>query len=94
MHSQGERILRWLSDRYDRRGKDVGVKRFMSNTGALSFLNCKPMPYSSRDSLEKLEFVTSKAEWMDEADLLGVASSPIPYNIFKNRFAEQKEERR
>lgn len=94
LHVQGESILRWLSNTYDRRGQDARVPRFMSNTGALSFLNCKPMPYSSRDNLEKLEFVTSEAERMDETDLLGVTSAPIPYNVFKSRFAEPKEERR
>ncbi|OOP56219.1 MAG: hypothetical protein AYP45_10275 [Candidatus Brocadia carolinensis] len=94
LHAQGERILRWLTNTYERRGQDVRVPGFMTNTGALSFLSCKPMPYSSRDSLEKLEFVTPEADWIDEKDLLGVASAPIPYNVFKSRFAEQKAERR
>jgi len=94
LHAQGERILRRLSNTYDHRGQDVRVSRFVSNTGALPFLSCKPKPYYGLESLENLEFMTPDSEWMEDTDLLGVAPAPIPYHVFKNRLAEQKDERR
>ena len=94
LHAQGERILRRLSNTYDHRGQDARVSRFVSNTGALPFLSCKPKPYYGLESLENLEFMTPDSEWMEDTDLLGVAPAPIPYHVFKNRLAEQKDERR
>ncbi|OQZ04017.1 MAG: hypothetical protein B6D34_05305 [Candidatus Brocadia sp. UTAMX1] len=94
LHAQGERILRWLSNTYEHRDQDARVSGFVSNTGTLPFLNFKLMPYSGTESLENLEFVTTEAGRTEDADLLGVAAAPIPYTTFKNRLAQQKDERR
>jgi len=94
LHAQGERILRWLNDAYERCGQDAKVPRPMPSGVGLSFLGCNPMPYRGLDSMRELEFVTLGAGWADGADLFGIAPALIPYHTFKSRLAQQKEERR
>lgn len=89
LHAQGERILRWLDSAYECRDQEKGISTPRQIQTGLPFLGGQPIPYSGLDSLSELEWA-SLPGGMESADLLGLASTPIPYDVFQRRLAEQE----
>lgn len=83
LHAQGERILSWLNRTYERRGDFGSASSYTPRSAGLSFLDCKPTPYSGLDRLGELEFAAPNNERLSGLDLFG-ATAPIPYTEFKN----------
>jgi hypothetical protein len=98
---QGERILRWLNEAYERHRRGAkGPTSILSET-APPFLDCMPVPYVGLDSMGELgrdqAQVGLVAGRLHVADLLGKPPEAIPYHKFKSllaRGAQQKEEKR
>lgn len=88
LHARGERIQGWLGEAYEHRDKNVKPAKFVPTEVGLPFLECKPVPYYGVDSLPELEFAALKAGGGDGVDLIGLASAPIPYNVFKRRLTQ------
>jgi hypothetical protein len=91
LHAQGERILGWLDDARERRGRLPEASKPLLSVAGLSFLACKPAPYRGLDTLNELELIAPDG-WTDEADSFGVTAAPIPYTLFKARLSEQARE--
>ncbi len=91
LHAEGERLLRRLTQAYERRGQSDLAGRAVQDVGGLPFLDCKPMPYSGPENLEALEFLSPIENW-EETELFGMKLSAVPYHIFKKRLAEHQQE--
>lgn len=90
LHAQGERILHWLERSYESRGQGAKVPKLLPAGEGLSFLDWEPVPYRGLESLTELDWTPPAAG--NGADLFGLASGPIPYDVFKSRLAAQESE--
>jgi anaerobic magnesium-protoporphyrin IX monomethyl ester cyclase len=92
LHAQGEIILHWLNDAYERSGRGSNVLRLRSESLAeMLFLGCKPVPYSGLDGLGRQVFAVPMSKAAGKEDLFEITPFFIPYNIFKSRMSQQKE---
>jgi anaerobic magnesium-protoporphyrin IX monomethyl ester cyclase len=85
LHFQGENILRWLSDAYDRKVSGTKVPLQSQSAEDLLLGGIKPIPYRGLDFSGELPITNLKSLRSDGMDLFGIAPSVIPYNVFKSR---------
>jgi hypothetical protein len=92
LHAEGEKLLGRLTQAYEGRGHADLTARAVQDAEGLSFLRCKPMPYTGPESLAALEFLPSTENW-EGTELFGMGLSAVPYHIFKKRLAEHGQTR-
>ena len=80
LHVQGERILGWLDEAFQNRGRNLALQKPALANAGLPSIGCRALPYRGIEGLQGIDFFNG-------AD--GPAGGPIPYHIFKRALTEQ-----
>lgn len=92
LHSQGECILRELSDAYEAHKQGSRPVAQLVTSAGLPLLSCKTVPYSGLENLHELEMAMPGSAWDDGATMFGMTGTPIPYDAFKRQLLQREEE--
>ena len=94
LHAQGEQILRWLNEAFERRGEGAQKPKPMQRKVGLPFLSCNSLPYTGLDSVRELKAsagLTGEVGWIHGTNLFTRAPEVIPYNIFRKQLAKESQ---
>ena len=82
---RGERILNWLDATYARKqaGLSGPAPALVDGAGRQLEVTLPTLP-----TIPGLEFIRPGSGW-ESVDLFGVSRAPVPYEVFRNRLAEQ-----
>jgi hypothetical protein len=100
LFDDGERIIRWLTDLYERRGEEAAAPRAHPDgmprpaDSGLPSQQAGMMPYRGPQSLEEPEPAWAGTGRYALPDLFGIAPEAIPYETFSKELAQQQEEGR
>ena len=78
---QGERILAWINTIYENREPQGKSAAATPANADFRLFQGRPEPYTGLDALAK----PGTPIGLNEMDLLGLATSPIPYDVFKRQ---------
>jgi anaerobic magnesium-protoporphyrin IX monomethyl ester cyclase len=81
LHVQGERILGWLDQAFEKRGDPAQQRPALTSAG-LPSLGCRALPYRGIEGMQGIDLFNGAN---------GLAGGPIPYHVYQRALAEQRE---
>jgi hypothetical protein len=94
LHAQGERLIDWMTDAYERRAGGHPMPPPPQVRTVQPAQRASLVPYRGLESLQRREYAAAQAERGDAGDLFGIAPGAIAYDEFKRQMAEMEEEGR
>ena len=88
LHAEGQRIINWLTDAYERRGQPARVPGASQSPDAQPLLTCSPIPYQGLESLQALDLAVLPSGFVGQPNWFGVMSAPISYHEFRRQLSE------
>ena len=94
LRAQGEHVQNQLGEAYKHPGQRIKATCAPIAGAGLQLLGGMARPYHSSDSPKELEFGVHALKSQAGTELLGIAPAPMPYRVFREQLAKQKQERR